>query len=208
MPGFHHNLMGIGEFCDADCKFLFTKTSFNNFYRKEEPVITGCRDNTCTKLWNISLLPNENDSPACSQAEQTTLGVYSAYHISSVSALVRYFHAASGYPVIPTWLNTTKSGNYASWWGLTYNNASRYCPLADETIKGHMVHTGQGIRSTRKSYLENPETTAAVPAEQQAEKTTQELGSPPNEIHIRAIHTSKLYIDDTGGFPVRSRSGN
>ena len=71
-----------------------------------------------------------------------------------------------------------------------------------------MVQTRQGFISTKKLLLENPETTAAVPADQQADKTTQALGSPPNELHIHAIHTSKLYIDDTGILPVRSRSGN
>ena len=34
------------------------------------------------------------------------------------------------------------------------------------------------------------------------------MGSPPKELHIHAIHTSKFYTDDTGRFPVRSRIGN
>ena len=45
MPGFHHNLMGIGEFCDADYKVLFTKTSITIFDKKGDPFITGWRDN-------------------------------------------------------------------------------------------------------------------------------------------------------------------
>ena len=81
--------------------------------------------------------------------EQTTLGVYSTYDLPSLAALVRYFHAAAGYPVRPTWMNAIKAGNYASWTGLTYNNASRYCPSADEIIKGHMVQTRYGVRSTK-----------------------------------------------------------
>ena len=34
MPEFHHNLLEIGEFCDADCKVLFTKTSITIFDKK------------------------------------------------------------------------------------------------------------------------------------------------------------------------------
>ena len=34
MPIFHHNLLGIGEFCGADCKVLFTKTSVTVFYKE------------------------------------------------------------------------------------------------------------------------------------------------------------------------------
>ena len=56
--------------------------------------------------------------------------------------------------------------------------------------------------------LEQPKTTAAVPSEKQANKTTKDSGSPPNKLHIRAINTSKLYTDETGRLPVRSRSGN
>ena len=89
MPGFHHNPMGIGEFCDADCKLLFTKTSVTIFYKKGEPVITVWRDNNGPKLWKISLLHNKYDSPLRNQSEQTTLGVYIAYDIPSVADLVR-----------------------------------------------------------------------------------------------------------------------
>ena len=112
MAGFHHNLMGTSEFCDAYCKFLFTETRVTIFDTKWEPVITVWRDNNGTKLWNISLLPNEDDSPVRNNAEQTTLGVYIAYDHPSVGDLVRCFHAAAGYPVRSTWLNAIKAGNY------------------------------------------------------------------------------------------------
>ena len=81
--------MGIGEFCDAYYKVTFTKKSVTVFDKKWEPVITGWRDNNGPKLWNISLLPNEDDSPVSNQAEHTTLGVYRAYDLPYVAALVR-----------------------------------------------------------------------------------------------------------------------
>ena len=71
-----------------------------------------------------------------------------------------------------------------------------------------MVQTRQGVRSTKTFLLKHPETTATVPDGDQVDKTTQELGSPPNKLHIRAIHTIKLYTYDTGRFPVSSRCGN
>ena len=128
MPGFHHNLLGIGEFCDADCKVLFTTTSVTIFDNKREPVITIWSDSNGPKLWNISLLPTEDAPPVRNQAEQTTLGVCSTYNLPSVAALVPYFHVPAGYPVRLSWLNAIKAGNYASWRGLTYNNASQYYP--------------------------------------------------------------------------------
>ncbi|KAL7545783.1 hypothetical protein ACHAWF_009130 [Thalassiosira exigua] len=30
----------------------------------------------------------------------------------------------------------------------------------------------------------------------------------PNELHVKTVHISRLYTDDTGRFPIRSRSGN
>ena len=59
-------------------------------------------------------------------------------------------HAAAGFPVRSIWLKTIKKGNFNSWPGLTYNNAAKYCPQSMETIKGHMVQSSQGIRSTKK----------------------------------------------------------
>ena len=42
---------------------------------------------------------------------KTTLETYSAYDLPSVEALIRYFHAAAGYPVLSTWLKAISSGN-------------------------------------------------------------------------------------------------
>ena len=41
------------------------------------------------KIWNVSLFPNEDESPMYNQVEQTMLGVYIAYDPPSVAALVR-----------------------------------------------------------------------------------------------------------------------
>ena len=59
--------------------------------------------------------------------QQATLAAYSTYDLPSVEALVRYFHAADGFPVKSTWLKAIKAGNFASWSGLTFKNASKYC---------------------------------------------------------------------------------
>ena len=76
---------------------------------------------------------------------------YSAYDLPSIEALVLYIHAASGFPVNSTWLKEIKKVNFETWPGLTYTNASKYCPHAVETIKGHMVQSSQGVRSTKKT---------------------------------------------------------
>ena len=68
---------------------------------------------------------------------------------------MKYLHAASVYPAQDTWIKATKAGNYESWPGITYNNAAKYFPSADETIKEHMVQTRQNIRSIKPKKKES-----------------------------------------------------
>ena len=69
-----------------------------------------------------------------------------------------------------------------------------------EAIKGHIVQTRQHFRSTRPTEKlgKPPE---PIPPEEEPE-------GRKNTIHIKTIHISKLYTDDTGRFPVISRKGN
>ena len=78
-----------------------------------------------------------------------TLQSFSAYNIHSMEELIRYFHAAAGFPVHNTWLKSTKAGNLESCPGLNYQNAAKAFPITNETLKGHMVQVRQGIRSTK-----------------------------------------------------------
>ena len=78
-----------------------------------------------------------------------TLKTYSAYDLPSVAALIRYFHAAAGYPVRSTWLPAISAGNSSSCPGLKLANATKYCPLSTATIMGHLIQKRQGVRSTK-----------------------------------------------------------
>ena len=72
-----------------------------------------------------------------------------AHELPSVCTLVHYLHACAGLPVQYMWLAAIKAGNFASWPGLTYTNAAKYCPLSVDTLKGCMTQTRQGTRSTK-----------------------------------------------------------
>ena len=109
-----------------------------------------------------------------------------------MEALVKYFHAAAGFPVKDTWLRAIKNNNYGSWPGLTYENARKYCPSKDETLKGHLVQTLQGIRSTK-------------PKVQQQARPEPVLNT--NYLHLTVEPMSKLYTDDTCRFPTIDQSG-
>ena len=145
----------------------------------------------------IVLQPDEYNLPKIpNTVHRTTLEAYSAYDLPSVEALIRYFHAAAGYPVRSTWLTAISDGNYSSWPGLTLANATKYCPSAIATIMGHLVQKRQGVRSTKPK----------LPATSSPEPKLPQLRS--NGLHIQVTPISKLYTDNTGRFPVHARSGN
>ena len=169
---------------------------------------------------NASLSP----SPLESEEETTeaTLQAFSAYDLPSVEALVKYFHAAVGYPVRSTWLKAIEAGNYDSWPGLSFNNAARFCPSADETIKGHLVQTSQGKNSSQPKKTKMTTTEEALreqfrgagyrtklkvaPAQDSAEPAPG--NDSVNKLHVKIFHQSKLYTDDTRRFPIWARSSN
>ena len=154
MPSFPHNILGIGIMCDKDCKVLFTKRSVIIYDKNKRLFLIWWRETDGAKLTRISLQPDLANVQPCPDdpdniQEEATLGLFSAYDLPYIEALVNYLHAAAGYPMRDTWLKAIKAGNYESWTGLTYNNAAKYCPSADETIKEHMVQTRHNVRSTK-----------------------------------------------------------
>ena len=195
MPSFQHNLMGIGKLCDNDCKVVFDKTTVTVLANNGSILLQGWREPTGAKLWRFSLIPNQQVAPSTTTQHSAA---HSASDLPSVGALVRYLHAAAGFPVRATWLAAIKTGNYSSWPGLTHANASKHCPSCDETIKGHLTQVRQGVRSTKPKPL----TTTSPPSP----STTPPAAT--KELHLWDEPISKLFTDDMGRFPVRSRSGN
>eukprot|EP00957_Ditylum_brightwellii_P002469 189716-Ditylum_brightwellii.AAC.1 len=63
----------------------------------------------------MSLLPKPEDVTPIKDSPGTnnmSLAAFSVYDLPSVEALIRYFHAAAGFPVRDTWLKAIKAGNY------------------------------------------------------------------------------------------------
>jgi len=205
MPTFKHTLIGIGPICDADCQVLFSKTDVTVFSPDGSPILQGWRDEAGAKLWRFALRPDKDDlPPRRADTQASSLAAYSAYDLPSVVALVRYLHAAAGFPVKKTWLAAIKAGNFATWPGLTYSNAAKYFPESDETVKGHLTQSRKGTRSTKPK---SPESKPPKPIATEAPESP--LPSKrSNEVHIVELPLSKLYTDDCGRFPIRSRSGN
>ena len=139
--------MGIGPLCDHGCRVVFEKTKVTIFSKDSTELLCGWHESIGYKLWRFSLCPGDHNPtpPDCSKGP-TALN---AHDLPSVGALIRYLHATAGFPVRSTWLESIKAGNYSSWPGLTYANASKYCPISVESVKGHLTQSSQGVRSTK-----------------------------------------------------------
>ena len=143
MPGLQQMLICIGLICDVGFTVTFSEDKVVVHDAANRVILPGCCDpEVPPDLWYFNLLLDPQDVPVlAATCQQASLGAYSAYDLPSVAALVRYLHAAAGFPVRDTWLRAIKDGNYETWPGLTYNNASKYCPNNDETIMSNMVQT-------------------------------------------------------------------
>ena len=112
MPLFKHTLIVIDSISDNDCKIFFTKQYFVVYDPQQQPLITVWREHNGAKLWRISLLPFPlNISTPPTVITGASLKSFSAYDLPRVEALVQYFRAESGFPVIYTCLCAIKCGN-------------------------------------------------------------------------------------------------
>ena len=75
--------------------------------------------------------------------------VNNAYEIRAQPQLIRYYHAAAGFPTKPQWIKAIKNGHYSSWPHLTAAAVRRSFPESVETWKGHGQKNQMNLRSTK-----------------------------------------------------------
>ena len=136
MPQFHHNIIGIGELCDHDARILFEKNAGTVLSQDDTILLKGWHEYDGSKLCRFSLQPYYHPSvppewnidPHEMRTDSPTS--INATDLTSVGALIRYLHAAAGFPVKFTWIKVINVRNYKSWPGLSYAKSSKYCPLS------------------------------------------------------------------------------
>ena len=141
----------MGTICDANFTVVFRKEDVTVMSPQGKPILQGWIEKKLPRLWRFALSSDDREEKKYTTTSQTGPEEDSVYDLPSMEALVRYIHAAAGFPVKYTWIKTIKHGNYNSWPGLKFNNAAKYCPQSVEKIKGHMVQSSQGVRSTKKT---------------------------------------------------------
>ncbi len=119
-----------------------------------EPVLEASRC-TSTGLWLMPLETKTNGSNQASNIEGVTERVNAIFELPSTRQTILYHHALAGFPIKETFLNAVRSGNYATWPGLTIAALHKYFPNSDKTQKGHMKGQQQGIHSTKQKALDH-----------------------------------------------------
>jgi len=150
MPGFPDSLISISILCNAGLHCTFTGDSVFAY----SPItlktkLQGWRE--VSGLWRFPLIDIKNTNNKCESPKQKTTPKFqanNAYDMPSTEASIAFHHASARFPIKETWYQAVKNNNYSSWPGLTAEAVAKYCPNADETIKGTMSQTCQGLWST------------------------------------------------------------
>ena len=165
VPGFKDNLLSTSKFVDAGHAWIFDQDDacVND---TENTKITTSRVAVMKRwripkegVWRFPLLPSENapafDSHRSPQeilrAQPSPLPdkILNVYDLKTKPELIRYYHAAAGFPTKPTWIKAIKNGHYKSWPGLDKTMAARCFLESVETWRGHGHKIKSGLRLTK-----------------------------------------------------------
>ena len=145
-----------------------------------------------------------------------TEAIFNVFELKKQPEIVRYYHAAAGFPTKPTWIKAINNKQYASWPGLTSEMVQKYYPESEESLKGHARKVKSGLQSTKKlatHQSQDPEVDCCT--NQNEENPTKESTAPTKKTKEIFITTydlqdnfqQKMYTDQTEQFPTKSNRG-
>jgi hypothetical protein len=173
---------GVSIFDSKDVQISATKP----------PTLQGWRDER--GLWIVPIVDAPTPSPSLNLAETAA----SVYELPSTKEVIRFLNAALGFPTKPTLLTAARNGNLVTFPGMTPENISKHFLESDETQKGHMKQTKQGVRSTK------------VIDEDAMLEFKPSPGVKHKDVYLCVFDATKkaMYSDQTGRFPITSARGH
>ena len=128
-----NNLYSINKLVNADYVPIFLRDSIQ-IYDATNTTITVSRDAVCrgyfdnkTNLWRLPLYhrsqSKERRTVATQQSPRTILfnspappteHIYNTYELQAQPDLIRYYHAAAGFPTKLTWLKAIEAGYFST----------------------------------------------------------------------------------------------
>jgi hypothetical protein len=170
-------------------------------------------------LWQISLVPivldNNTDTVLVKKAPPEFLpnrpppteAVHNVYKLKTQPELVRYLHAAAGFPTKPTWVAAIKNRQYTSWPGLTVKVTAKHFPESNKTTKEHGRKVRSGLRSTQPKPTTDDNDNPNPPG-----NTIRPINKE-HDIFIKIYMVEEeanktVFTNQTGQFPKKSSQGN
>jgi Reverse transcriptase (RNA-dependent DNA polymerase) len=157
-------LLSVSQLCQAGCQVIFHDKAVTVHYGGKV-VLKGAMT-ARSALWQMEV-PTEKETEIYYTAN-------AAIHFNTAAEIVKFMHAAMGYPVLATLHKALTNGWTKGFPGLTPQTLQAHPPFSDATIKGHMAQTRKNEKSTK-------------PAQQKCEG---EVGKPhsqneknPNKAH-------------------------
>ena len=147
VPGVQESLVSVPVFSSNGYTTVFLpgnggvkvyKQDDLSMVEKSPPVLQGWRD-----ARGLFMVPIANKA-TISKSLDVQESANSVYELPSTKEVVRFLHAALGFPTKATLLTAAKHGNLVTFPGLTPENISRHFPESEETQKGHIKRTRQG----------------------------------------------------------------
>eukprot|EP00804_Cyclotella_cryptica_P001021 CCRYP_008342-RA/>CCRYP_008342-RA protein AED:0.31 eAED:0.31 QI:0/-1/0/1/-1/1/1/0/401 len=183
---FHRYLQGVT---------VHNKDSFKLITSKP-PLLQGWKD--AGGLWTVPLV----EQAASHVGQHTHEAAMNVYELPSTKDVVRFLLAVLGFPTKAMLLTAIRNGNLVTFPGLTTDNVSKHFTESDETQKGHMKQTRQGVRSTK---VIDEDAILEADVVQQPKP-----GVKHKDVYLRTFKATKksMYTDQTGRFPITSAQGH
>jgi hypothetical protein len=157
-------LLSVSQLCQADCQVIFHEKAVTVHY-KGKVVLKGAMTDG-SKLWQMEI-------PTAIENERY-LAANAAIHFNTAAEIVKFMHAAMGYPTLTTLHKALANGWVQGLPGLTQQTLRNYPPFSGATIKGHMTQIRKNVRST-KDLKTKSEGKTKIPHSQ--------IGQNPNHAH-------------------------
>ena len=222
-------LLSVPKLVDAGYTPLLTKdgievynTSDIKFVVSRDAVLRGWREES--GLWRIPLeeeitqtnVQNTNTQTVVTCKAPTELlrkaknneeFMCNLYELRKQPEIVRFLHAAAGFPTKRTWLKAIRKGFYSSWPGLTAKTVEKYFPESEETQKGHMRSIKAGIRSTKKPIQQSMQEGTPIEEEEEVPRNKKMKQLAVRVVNMADFFKETIDSDQTGRFPFRSSRG-
>ena len=191
-----HNLLSVGQLCDAGCTAKVTKDDFQVTYN-DTIILEGTRSPETT-LWELPRPINTSPDTIFPYYANAAVGN------NTPANMVAFMHAAFFSPAISTLEKALQLGYINNIPGFTSATLKRHPPRSAAMIKGHLDQTRKNLRSTKDTTSQDNDMDEPFPFQLTCtEKTT------TNFCYATVFSQSgKMYSDQTGNFFQASSKGN